>query len=159
MKRLLTIALTLMPLMAVSQDTIKPLNLEYTSGIELDSISRPGGQFIFKQLCTTLIDSIIKSGDITFPRSTVGQIKNCTYKFQIRQDSLTAIIITTTKRKNTNQVIAQTSEQFGQPIETINNGAVTYEWTSSATGGGQLTAIMKTIMNQKISTLTIKKSK
>jgi hypothetical protein len=159
MKGLLTITLTLMTLMAVSQDTIRPLTLVYTSGIELDSISRPGGPFIFKQLCTTIIDSSIKSGDITFPRSTVGQIKNCTYKFQIRQDSLTAIVITTTKRKNTNQAMAQTSEQFGQPIETINNGGVTYEWTSSATGGGQLTVILKTIMNRKKATLTVKKNK
>lgn len=76
------------------------LTLTYQHGIKLNSIQEPGGPFMFKQLCTTKVDSIISSGNVIFKKSKIGKIKNCDFQWQIREDTLRAIIIETFREKN-----------------------------------------------------------
>ncbi len=104
------------------------LTLTYQHGIKLNSIQEPGGPFMFKQLCTTKVDSIISSGNVIFKKSKIGKIKNCDFQWQIREDTLRAIIIETFREKNTQQVIKQVTSQFGSPVETNDAMITTYEW-------------------------------
>ena len=104
------------------------LTLTYHHGIKLDSIQEPGSPFMFKQLCTTKVDSIVSSGNVIFKKSKIGKIKNCDFQWQIREDTLRAIVIETFREKNTQQVINQVTSQFGSPVATNDSITTTYEW-------------------------------
>ena len=104
------------------------LTLTYRHGVKLNKIQEPGSKFMLKQLCTTAIDSIISSGNVTMQKSKIGKIKNCNYQWQIREDTLRTIIIETSKYKYTKQVIKQATSQFGDPTEIKNNQSAIYEW-------------------------------
>lgn len=104
--------------------------LNYHHGLKLDKIQEPGNKFLFKQFCFpgTVIDSVISSGNIAFKGSKIGKIKDCLLQWQIREDTLKAVIIETFKEKNTKQLLQQASSQFGIPIENKSVPNKTYEW-------------------------------
>ena len=83
---------------------------------------------MFKQLCTTKVDSIVSSGNVIFKKSKIGKIKNCDFQWQIREDTLRAIVIESFREKNTQQVINQVTSQFGSPVATNDSITTTYEW-------------------------------
>jgi hypothetical protein len=105
------------------------ITLTYQHGVKLDKIQEPGNSFVFKQFCTTKIDSVISSGNIIMKNSKIGLIKNCNYQWQIREDTLRTIIIETLKKKNTNQLLNQASAQFGTATHLIGDSNTTYAWT------------------------------
>lgn len=105
------------------------ITLTYHHGVKLDKIQEPGNRYVFKQLCTTAIDSVISSGNIIMERSKIGKIKNCNYQWQIREDTLRAVVIETNNKKNTKQVILQATSQFGSPTEIQTTLNTTYEWS------------------------------
>lgn len=102
--------------------------LTYNHGIKLDSIQTPGIPYTVKQFCTTEIDSVISSGNIIFKGSKVGKIKKCNLQWQIREDTLRAIVIETLGEKYTQQVIKQAENQFGLPEVISSPPITTYEW-------------------------------
>lgn len=105
------------------------MTLTYRHGIKLDSIHVPGVPFMFKQLCTTRIDSVISSGNVIFKESRIGKIRSCDFQWQIRNDTLDAIVIETFKERNTDQVVKQLTSQFGSPVETGETATTVYTWS------------------------------
>jgi hypothetical protein len=104
--------------------------LTYHHGLKLDKIQEPGNEFVFKQFCMPLnmVDSVISSGNIKFKGSKIGKITDCVLEWQIRDDTLRKIIIETSKEKQTNQAIAQATDQFGDPTEVKSNNTSSYRW-------------------------------
>ena len=95
------------------------LTLTYFHGIKMKQLQEPGKPYMFIQLCTTQIDSIISTGNVIFEDSKIGKIKDCTYRMEIRKDTLKTIIIETTTPKSTEQALSQAIQQFGAPTTVI----------------------------------------
>jgi len=132
------------------------VGLEYQSGIKLDSIIYPGGKRIFKQFCTTEIDSVIRSGNISFKESSVGAISNCIFQYQIRNDTLASIMISTDNKINTRAALKQGELQFGEPeiIHGMEN-EVTYTWEFIGIAGKITYARLFTMKNGKKGVMSV----
>lgn len=134
MKPKLLPALVFLSNLLIAQTSTKNFKtLKYQGGIVLSAIDVPGKRFSFKQSCTTEIDSIIKSGNVSFAHARIGKIRNCYYEFQIRQDTLQAILLQSEKVKTGKQVLEQAELQFGVPEKSTENGLMRYSWVTKGT--------------------------
>ncbi len=101
------------------EESTKIITLTYFHGIKMKQLQEPGKPYMFIQLCTTEIDSVISTGNITFEDSKIGKIKKCNYRMEIRKDTLKTIFIETFTPKSTDQALSQATQQFGAPTTVI----------------------------------------
>ena len=134
------------------------ITMTYHHGIKLDKIDEPGKKFVFMQLCTTEIDSVISSGNIKLLDSKIGKIKNCVYQWQIRCDTLDSVIIETFKYKNTQQLILQATNQFGNATKINKDASTIYEWNKS-TEKSKFTARLNVDETKDIGSMSIIRQK
>src|SRR5688500_9819020 len=98
---ILAISFLCMSNVIIGQATRDTITLEYVHGIKLKKIPEPGNPMLFFQHCTTVIDSAVSTGHISFEHSSVGQIEDCLFQYKIVQDTLKAVVIKTKKKNNT----------------------------------------------------------
>ncbi len=128
-------------------------------GIQVESIITPGTKHIIIQKCIPEMDSIISNGNVSFNHSIVGKIQDCTFEYQIRQDTLKTIVIRTFKKINTEQAIEQLNFQYGLSNRSFQDKKEIFKWEKEIETKNILTATMTTNKCHKKSTLiiTIKK--
>ncbi len=113
---------------AFAQTTKDTIKLEYFSGIKLEKIPETGNKMTFVQLCTKEVDSVVSTGHISFNHSSIGKIEDCLLQYKIEKDTLRSFVIKTRKKNNTQQVIDQSTIQFGKPEIKTDKNRVLYSW-------------------------------
>ena len=124
----LTIGIFYLSLFTFGQSTKDTVALEYFHGVNLEKIPEPGIRMRFIQRCITLVDSVISIGHISFNHSIIGIIEDCLFQYKIVHDTLVAVVIKTKKKINAQQVIDQSTTQFGKPDIKSENSSVLYTW-------------------------------
>ncbi len=124
-------------------DEKSPLTLIFKKSSS-NEIAKAGINLIFKQYCTTKIDSIIRNGNLIVEKAHVGRILKCYYEQKIVNDTLKQVKVITKTKKHNIQLKEQMIEQFGvhehreetklSPI----GQSITYTWAEEIFNGGKV---------------------
>lgn len=140
------------PTMAQDAHTLR---VKEISPMELEEIIRPGRPFRLIQYWDASSDSIIGQGNIEFRNSNVGLVEKCSFKFNLRNDSLNAVVLQTDTPPFTTQLIGQANAQYGQPEVTAKGKKRVYTWKNEDSSGHWVQAKLMTNKKLKSGTLHV----
>ena len=109
------------------------LSMEYQTGITLDKIDKVGDTLIFKQLCTTEIDSVINSGVISFKDSEIYGFQKAYFTMIVENNILQQEIVKF-KKAETKTILTNLISQYGNdylfiPKNILNDNYSLYKWS------------------------------
>lgn len=115
------------------------INIEYLhDNMPLPNFPMPGTRVIFKQLCTTTIDSIINSGIISFKSALIGEIQHAKVMFDICHDTLETFEISVKKKEYVGLLQDTIVAKYGEPDYIADEGEMI--WSKNA---GQVLIVLE----------------